>query len=77
MRLREYDTAIQYFKEHYRNSSKEIELYVLLRHLFRYELPDYWLKEYDEAVSAGVVPRKQLQTAYEYIKQSGQFPEYY
>ncbi len=74
--LSEPETAVDYFKAHYLESSKETRLYVLLATLFRYGLRDLWVKEYEAGVRAGVKPRKALEDTYRFIEQTGRFPEY-
>lgn len=76
MALAEHEEAISYFKAHYVTFQKEISLYVLLRWLFQYGLKDLWLREYEAALQQGVKPRKALLNAYQYIKETGGFPEY-
>lgn len=76
LRLYEHDTAIKFFNSNYSAPDKEIALYVLLRLLFVYKLKDQWVQVYDTAVKANVKPRNQLVEIYNYIQQSGKFPDY-
>ena len=67
IQLGEYDDAIQSFKEHYSKPYDEISLYVLLEWLEHYQLRDYWVREYQAAGNAGIVPRPGLVKKYESI----------
>lgn len=75
--LCEYGEAIKYFNCNYVERDSEVSLYVLLRLLFEYELKEYWLKEYNEALKKGVKPREALQKTYKYIKENDKLPEYF
>jgi hypothetical protein len=74
--LYEYESAIKYFKRNYISPDKEVSLYVLLFMLFQYDLKEYWISEYEEALKKGVKPRIQLQKTYEYILENDKLPEY-
>jgi hypothetical protein len=74
--LCEYEEAIKYFNNNYKELNKEITLYVLLKLLFGYGLMEYWLKEYERAVKEGVKPRDGLQKTVKYIRDNGKLPEY-
>jgi hypothetical protein len=56
--------------------SEEVKLYVLLSLLFSYQVKDYWLREYEDAVKRGVKVREQLQKMHRRITEKGEFPEY-
>lgn len=73
--LFEYDTAIKYFNKFYIQRSKEVLLYVMLGMLSDYELKDYWLREYEDAVKKGVTPRDVLSEKYKYIRKNDKFPD--
>lgn len=75
--LCEYDEAIKYFKYNSVELDSEVSLYVLLSLLLEYELKEYWLKEYDEALKKGVKPREALQKTYKYIKENDNLPEHF
>ncbi len=77
MALGEYDKAIKYFTQNYKEQNKEISLYVLLFLLYQYDLEEYWLSVYEDAVKKGIEPRKGLQKTYEYIKENDEMPEYF
>lgn len=77
MALGEYEKAIKYYHENYEERESEISLYVLLRMLLGYELKEYWLREYDEAVQRGVKPRDVLQRTYKYIQENDSLPDYF
>ncbi|MEW6424649.1 MAG: hypothetical protein AB1523_07855 [Bacillota bacterium] len=76
MALGDYEKAISYFKAHYVGLDDEVSLYVLLRWLFHYGLKDLWLREYEAALDHGIQPRKALRNTYQYIRETGKFPEY-
>lgn len=75
--LCEYDEAIKYFTCNSIERDSEVSLYVLLSLLLEYELKEYWLKEYDEALKKGVKPRGVLQRTYKYIKENDNLPEHF
>ncbi|WP_297418914.1 hypothetical protein [Clostridium sp.] len=75
--LCEYDEAIKYFNCNNVDRDSEVTLYVLLRLLLEYELKEYWLREYDEALKKGVKPREALKKTYKYICESDKLPEYF
>lgn len=75
--LCDYDEGIAYFKKNYQGEGREILLYVLLRYLYFGDLKEYWVREYEEAVKKKIKPRESLQKVYTYIKENGEFPEYY
>jgi len=75
--LCEYEKAIKYYNENNVKLNSEVSLYVLLSLLFEYELKEYWLREYDEAVKKGVKPREALQKTYKYIQENDKLPEYF
>jgi len=77
MSLGEKEAAIADFKSHYKNSDAEIRLYVLLWELFSYEEKGLWLREYELGLQQKVQPRTALVEAYKWIKETGDFPEYY
>lgn len=76
MSLYEYEEGIQCFKNGYNENDMEIKLYVLLYLLFEYKLKEYWIKEYEKALSEGINPRLELQRTYKYIQDNGAMPEY-
>lgn len=71
----EYEEGIRYFKKNIRENDKEIELYVLLDLLYQYELKDWLIKEYEEAVKKKVEPRGSLVKVYQYTKVHGELPD--
>lgn len=73
--LSEYEKAIKYYCDSNVEWDKEISLYVLLSLLREYELKEYWLREYDEAVKKGVNPRTALQNTYKYIRENDKLPD--
>lgn len=75
--LCEYDEAIKYFNDNNVERDSEVSLYILLRLLLEYELKEYWLREYDEAVKKRVKPREALQKTYKYIRENDKLPEYF
>ena len=75
--LCEYDEAINYFNSNHVERDKEVSLFILLSLLFQYELKEYWVKEYEEALKKGVDPRQSLQKTYKYIQENDMFPEYF
>lgn len=75
--LCEYEKAIIYYVKNNIKQNSEISLYALLRLLFEYELKEYWVREYGEAVKKGVKPRDVLQKTYHYIQENDSLPEYY
>ncbi len=74
--LCEYEKAIDYFNKNHIERNKEISLYILLELLLEYKLKEYWLKEYDDAIKRGVIPRKSLQKTYMYIQENDKLPEW-
>lgn len=74
--LCEYDKAIKYFNRNYKAWNKEVTLYVLLMHLSIYELKDYWVKVYEDAVTSGIEPRERLKETYAYIQENNKLPEH-
>ena len=77
MALCEYENGIKYFNENNVERDKEVSLYILLDLLLEYELKEYWLREYDEALKKGVKPREALQKTYKYIQENDKSPEYF
>jgi len=77
IRLYEYDAAIIEFRKSYKEyqNNPEVDLYILLEYLFQFELKDYWVREYETAITNGIKPRESLQRTYRYIDENGQFPE--
>ncbi len=75
MALCEYDEAIKYFKTFFIGKDKEVVLYHVLDLLQSYEMKDLWLREYDEAVSKGVEPRKSINMTRKALLEKGTFPE--
>lgn len=75
--LHEYEDAIKYFYKHYKERNKEVAMYVLLWHLYRNDLKDYWLREYETGVKKGIKPRKSLQETYDHIIENNQLPDTY
>ena len=73
--LCEYDTAIEYFNKYHIQRDKEVSLYIILQILRGYELKDYWLREYEDAVEKSVKPRESLMKMYNYIRKNNEFPE--
>lgn len=73
--LCEYEEGIRDFKEKYLEPDKEILYYVLLSHMFFYDLKNYWVREYKTALSQGISLRKSLMEIYEYLMEHGEFPE--
>jgi hypothetical protein len=69
--LCEFDMAIEYYLKNNIECDAEVSLYVLLHLLLEYELKDYWLREYNEAVKKGIIPRESLQKMYENIRTPG------
>jgi hypothetical protein len=76
MALCEYDKAIAYFNRNNMERDKEVALYVLLSHLFNYDLKEHWLNEYDRALKNGVEPREALKRTFMYIRKNNKLPEY-
>jgi hypothetical protein len=74
--LSEKEAAIADFKRHYRDSSTEVELYVLMRLLLEYEEKELWLREFENSRLSGVHPRQSLVKDYEQIKETGELPKY-
>lgn len=74
-RLYEYENAISYFKANYCKDDKEVALYILLRLLFGLKQKDYFLKEYEQALKNGIVPRDALKKVYRLTKETGELPE--
>lgn len=77
MVLGEKETAITDFKSNYQDIDSEIGLYVLLRQLFDYREKELWLREYEFGLQQKVQPRKSLVETYKFIKENGDFPEYW
>jgi hypothetical protein len=77
MDLFEYDEAIEFFKKNYFKGDQEVTLFILLDHLFQYDLRELWIREYENAVKNGIEPREELAKVYSYIKSKGEFPETY
>ena len=77
IKLGDYDAAIEYFKKNIKESTKEIELYVLLELLFVSDLKDYFIREYEAGVKKGVKPREQLQRVYKYTVENGELPQFF
>ncbi|RHP31177.1 hypothetical protein DWZ56_16495 [Lachnotalea sp. AF33-28] len=77
IKLGDYDTAIEYFKKNIQESTKEIELYVLLEKLFIFDLNDYFIREYEAGVKKGIKPREKLQKVYKYTVENGELPQYF
>jgi len=75
--LYQFDDGIQYFKTNYDAGEKEILLYVLLQFIGEYDLVDYWLREYDFALSEKIEPRERLKERREYIVKHGSVPSFY
>lgn len=73
--LCEYDKAIKYFRDNYKEYDKEVTLYVLLQHLHIYGLKDYWVNVYENAVKSRIKPRERLEETYRYIKENDMLPE--
>lgn len=73
--LCEYEEGIRYFKKNICETDKEIELYVLLQLLYQYDLKDWLIKEYEEAVKKKVEPRESLVKVYQYTKVHGGLPD--
>lgn len=73
--LYEYEEGIRDFKEKYLEPDKEILYYVLLSHMFFYDLKNYWVREYKTALNQGISLRKSLMEIYEYLMEHGEFPE--
>jgi hypothetical protein len=73
--LCEYEKGIKYFKNNNIKRNSEVSLFILLELLFEYDLKEYWLNEYDEAVEKGVKPRESLQRTYNYIKENDELPD--
>ena len=65
--LYEYEEGIRDFKEKYLEPDKEILYYVLLSHMFFYDLKNYWVREYKTALNQGISLRKSLMEIYEYL----------
>jgi hypothetical protein len=76
MDLREYEKAISYFKRSYIEQDQEVTLYVLLDLLGEYEVQDYWIREYNEAMKRGVTPRESLQRMYVAMQKEDKIREY-
>ncbi|WP_088049431.1 hypothetical protein [Virgibacillus dakarensis] len=75
--LGEYKEAIRYYHKHYsRHDTSEIRLYVLLQMVMRYQRVEDWIREYEKAVKKRIKPRDSLKKAYEYMKQTNEFPSY-
>jgi hypothetical protein len=75
--LYEYDKAISFYKKNYAEDDSEIALYILLRLLFSLNQKDYFLQEYEKALTNGITPRQSLKKMYRSIKESGKLPEYF
>lgn len=73
--LCEYDEAIQYFHKNHIERDKEITIYILLELLYEYDMKEYWLREYERAVSAGIEPRSGLKKIYKIVKETGEFTD--
>lgn len=74
--LGEYETAIGFFKNNYIQFEEEVDSFVLLDLIMRYQRVEEWIIEYEIAVQRGIELRKSLQEAYEYIKRERKFPSY-
>lgn len=79
IRLNEYEAAIRSFKQqrHGNVRNEEVEIYILLKHLYQLGLKEYWIKEYEAALIQEVKPREQLQRVYQHLTQHGEFPQSY
>jgi hypothetical protein len=77
MVLGEKETAIVDFKNNDQEINPEIGLYVLLWLLFDYREKELWLREYEFGLRQNVQPRKSLVETYKYIKETGDFPQYW
>lgn len=75
MELCEYDAGIDYYKKYICKIDSEVSLFCLLELLLRYDLKEYWMKEYEAALKKKVKPRESLQSIYGYIKEHGEWPE--
>lgn len=75
--LYEFDSGIDYFLSHYKESDAEIHLYALLRHLRLYEQPALWMREFERAKKRNVEPRKTLIDEYDRLKETGEFSASY
>lgn len=73
--LCEFDEAIQSFKKYYASYNAEVNLYVLLKLLWEYELKDLWMREYEEALKKGLKPRENLRNIYKFIQENNCLPE--
>ena len=73
--LGEYEEAVNYYKQHYSAIRDEVKLYILLSLIEKYQGPQNWMKEYDEAVENGTDPRAALKKMYQHIKETNQFPK--
>lgn len=73
--LCEYEEGIEDFKETYLEQDKEVVYYILLSHLFFYDLKNYWVREYKTALNQGISPRKSLREIYGYLMEHKEFPD--
>lgn len=74
--LVEYNEAINYLNENYQERNREIVLFVLLSLLFKNDLKDQWVKEYERAISDSIEPRESLKKAYNYVRENDVLPKY-
>ncbi len=71
--LYEFDSGIDYFHRHTRESSPEHSLYVLLSRLESRQQPALWIREYERAQKFNVKPRERLKAVYHQLKETGRF----
>lgn len=75
--LCEYEKGIKHYNKNSIKRDSEVSLYILLSMLFEYELKEYWLREYDEAIKKGVKPREVLQKIYRYTQENDELPDHF
>lgn len=76
-KLSDYDKAIDFLKAHYAATDREVLLYIVLDWLRAFGQKALWLREYEQAIQAGIEPRHSLSQAYDHLKAHGQLPQYY
>jgi hypothetical protein len=75
-KLSDYDKAIDFLRGHYAAADEEVVLYLVLHWLRALDQKALWLREYEQAIQAGIKPRHSLSKAYDQLKAHGQLPNH-
>ena len=73
--LAEYDEGIKYYNMNYNDNYNEVKLYVLIRILIEFKLPDHILSQIDLAKINKVPVRNDLIALYDHINFTGEIPK--